>query len=54
MIFFQYPEDMFFDAWAQITERYRNNPWVAGPDLRNEIRPVSRVEPWFEGREGGA
>lgn len=37
-IVLQYPEEMFFEGWVQITERYRDNPWVAGLDLRNEIR----------------
>ena len=34
----QYPEEMFFEGWVQVTERYAANPWVAGLDLRNEIR----------------
>ena len=44
---------MFFDAWAQITERYRNNPWVAGLDLRNEIRPNEHGQwaAWGSGKE---
>ena len=31
------------DLWIQglelVTQRYLGNPWVAGMDLRNEIRP---------------
>ena len=34
----QYPEEMFFEGWVEVTERYAANPWVAGLDLRNEIR----------------
>ena len=29
---------MFFEGWVEVTERYAANPWVAGLDLRNEIR----------------
>ena len=46
----QYPEEMFFEGWVQVTERYAANPWVAGLDLRNEIRrwerEYEREKPW--------
>ena len=34
----KYPEDMFFDHWAEMAERYAANPMVIAADLRNEIR----------------
>ena len=34
----KYPEDMFFDHWAEMAERYTANPMVIAADLRNEIR----------------
>merc|ERR1711872_476839 len=35
----EYPEEDFIEGWKQITTRYKDNPWVAGMDLRNELRP---------------
>ena len=34
----EYPEEDFIEGWRQITTRYKDNPWVAGMDLRNEVR----------------
>jgi len=49
----KYPEEDFFNAWINITERYRSNPWVAGLDLRNEIRPNEHGQwaDWGNGEE---
>ena len=51
--FSQYPEESFIDGWVQITERYRDNPWVAGLDLRNEIRmnEHGQMANWGNGKE---
>ena len=43
---------MFFDGWVQMTERYLDNPWVAGLDLRNEIRPNEHGQ-WADWGHGG-
>ena len=44
---------MFYEGWVQLTERYRDNPWVAGLDLRNEIRPNEHGEwaAWGSGKQ---
>merc|ERR1711887_276219 len=39
----EYPEEDFIEGWRQITTRYKDNPWVAGMDLRNELRPSHRL-----------
>ena len=36
----EYPEEVFFDHWFWMAERYRHNPLVIGADLRNEIRGI--------------
>ena len=36
----QYPEEVFFEHWSFMAERYLNNPLVIGADLRNEVRGV--------------
>ena len=33
-----YPEDHWLADWKAIAHRYRNQPWVVGADLRNELR----------------
>ena len=35
----EYPEEMWIQGLELLTQRYLGNPWVAGMDLRNEIRP---------------
>ena len=37
----KYPEEMFFNHWTLMAERYLNNPLVIGADLRNEVRGVT-------------
>lgn len=34
----QYPEASWLADWEKIARRYRNQPWVVGADLRNELR----------------
>jgi len=34
----QYPETSWLVDWKAIVRRYRNQPWVVGADLRNELR----------------
>ena len=34
----QYPESSWLADWKAIAARYRNQPWVVGADLRNELR----------------
>lgn len=36
----EYPEEIFFDHWAFMAERYLANPLVIGADLRNEVRGI--------------
>jgi len=33
-----YPETQWLADWKAIARRYRNQPWVVGADLRNELR----------------
>jgi len=33
-----YPEDKWLADWRAIVLRYKNQPWVVGADLRNELR----------------
>ena len=33
-----YPEPKWLGDWQAIVRRYRNQPWVVGADLRNELR----------------
>ncbi len=33
-----YPEANWLADWRSISQRYRNQPWVVGADLRNELR----------------
>ena len=33
-----YPENAWLADWMTIVRRYRNQPWVVGVDLRNELR----------------
>ena len=44
---------MFIDGWLQITQRYLSNPWVAGLDLRNEIRmnEHGQMAAWGNGKQ---
>src|SRR6516162_2050125 len=34
----EYPEEKWLVDWETIVRRYRNQPWVVGADLRNELR----------------
>ena len=34
----EYPEAKWLADWSAIARRYRNQPWVVGADLRNELR----------------
>ena len=34
----EYPEEHWLSDWQSIAHRYRNQPWVVGADLRNELR----------------
>ncbi|WP_348264995.1 cellulase family glycosylhydrolase [Telmatobacter sp. DSM 110680] len=34
----EYPESHWLDDWKAMAHRYRNQPWVVGADLRNELR----------------
>jgi endoglucanase len=34
----EYPESKWLSDWETIVRRYRNEPWVVGADLRNELR----------------
>jgi endoglucanase len=34
----EYPESAWLADWKTIVRRYRNQPWVVGVDLRNELR----------------
>jgi len=39
----EYPEQRWLEGWRLIAERYKDNPLVAGMDLRNELRPAHGV-----------
>ena len=41
----EYPEDVFFDHWSFLADRYLSNPLVIGADLRNEVRGVRGTYP---------
>ena len=49
----KYPESDFIQGWVEITQRYLDNPWVAGLDLRNEIRmnEHGQMAAWGNGKE---
>ncbi len=34
----EYPEEKWLVDWERIVRRYKNQPWVVGADLRNELR----------------
>ena len=34
----EYPESKWLADWETIVDRYKNQPWVVGADLRNELR----------------
>jgi endoglucanase len=34
----EYPEEKWLADWQTIVRRYKNQPWVIGADLRNELR----------------
>ena len=36
----EYPEEVFFEHWTFMAERYLDNPLVIGADLRNEVRYI--------------
>ena len=36
----EYPEEVFFEHWSFMAERYLDNPIVIGADLRNEVRYI--------------
>ena len=36
----EYPEEVFFEHWTFMAERYLDNPLVIGADLRNEVRGI--------------
>ena len=40
----KYPEDMFFEHWTVMAERYLTNPLVIGADLRNEVRGITKED----------
>ena len=37
----EYPEEVFFEHWTFMAERYLDNPLVIGADLRNELRGIN-------------
>jgi len=39
----EYPVEMWEDCMVQLAARYKENPLVAGFDLRNEVRPANGV-----------
>ena len=36
----EYSEEVFFEHWTFMAERYLDNPLVIGADLRNEVRYI--------------
>jgi endoglucanase len=38
----EYPEQKWLADWQTIVRRYKNQPWVVGADLRNELRSGAR------------
>jgi endoglucanase len=54
-----YPEANWIEDWEGITRRYRDQPWVVGADLRNELRSGAAwggMDPqldWHAGAERG-
>ena len=47
----EYMEAKFIEGWKQMATRYKDNPWVAGMDLRNELRPSHGVPAaWGSGK----
>ena len=56
----EYPEENWLADWRTIVLRYKNQPWVVGADLRNELRggtawggPDPRLD-WHAAAERGA
>lgn len=39
----EYPAELFFKHWQQMTARYKDKPFVVASELRNEIRPDSII-----------
>lgn len=56
----EYPETSWLADWQAIVRRYRNQPWVVGADLRNELRSGARwggsdpAHDWRAAAERGA
>jgi endoglucanase len=54
-----YPEDRWLADWATMAGRYRDQNWVVGADLRNELRNgaswggTDRERDWHRGAERG-
>ena len=46
----EYPEEVFFEHWTFMAERYLDNPLVIGADLRNEVRYIEGNH--FIGKDG--
>jgi hypothetical protein len=40
-----YSEKLWLDAVASLSERYKDNKYVVGHDIRNELRGAHGVEP---------
>jgi endoglucanase len=38
----EYPQEKWLADWQTIVRRYKNQPWVVGADLRNELRSGSQ------------
>ncbi|CAJ1360660.1 unnamed protein product [Effrenium voratum] len=41
-----YPEEVWIDSLVNITRRYRDNPYVVGIDLRNEVHDLHSNPKW--------
>ncbi|TGJ84064.1 hypothetical protein E0Z10_g4700 [Xylaria hypoxylon] len=46
-------EEGWIQNWETVMERFVDNPYVIGADLRNEVRGVWGTMPWVEGTESG-
>jgi endoglucanase len=57
----EYPEAKWLEDWERMARRYRDQPWVVGADLRNELRdgaawggPDAKVDWHAAAERGGA
>ena len=57
----EYPEAKWLEDWARMARRYRDEPWVVGADLRDELRsgaawggPDAKVDWHAAAERGGA